>query len=405
MTVSWTRRRFLASTAAACTAGAMAPLVRPELVFAADGVADHTLVLVWLDGGLDGLSALVPLGDPAYGRGRSATLVAEPGAIGVDPMFALHPALAPVADLWADGLVGAIPAVGIPTGTRSHFADAAIMASGTDLRSADGTGWLARHLLLRSGGPMPLQGVACGALPALELAGHNGAFHVPELATAGIDGWDPARLPDAEQGLAATYATAPAGLAVPASLALDALHRLRSTGAAALPSRAAYDNDPWAKQLRQVAQLMRAGVGMEAATVTFGGWDTHQGQGGSDGRLAALLDRLGRALMSFALDVDDRLADVTVVVVSEFGRRVAENGSGGTDHGRGGLALVVGRGLQGGVHGLWPGLGDDELDDGDVAVATDVRSVLAEVVRGRLGNAAIDQVFPSFTPVPLGLVP
>ena len=112
-----------------------------------------------------------------------------------------------------------------------------------------------------------------------------------------------------------------------------------------------------------------------------------------------------RALASFTADVQDQLDAMTVVVLSEFGRRVAENGSGGTDHGRGGLALVLGGGVIGGVHGPWPGLQDDALDNGDVAVATDVRSVLAEVVRGRLGNPAIDQVFPDFTPVPLGFAP
>lgn len=142
---------------------------------------------------------------------------------------------------------------------------------------------------------------------------------------------------------------------------------------------------------------------MEAAVVGFGGFDTHSAQGGADGQLAVLLARLARALAAFAADLHDRLNRITVVVLSEFGRRVAENGSGGTDHGSGGVALVLGGGLQGGVHGIWPGLSDDVLDDGDLMVATDTRSVLAEVVRGRLGNTATDRIFPGFTPVPLGL--
>ncbi|MGH9275236.1 MAG: DUF1501 domain-containing protein [Acidimicrobiales bacterium] len=403
-TAPMSRRRFLAGTAATCTAGAMAPLIRPGLAFAADGITDHTLVVVTLDGGLDGLSALVPAGDAGYGRARKLTRITDGREIGVDQRFALHPALAPLAELWADGLVAAVPAVGTATRSRSHFAEMAVVAQGTGGGSGDGTGWLARHLLTRAGGAVTLQGASLGPLHALELAGHHGAFHVPHLTAAGIQGWHPTRQAAAEQSLANAYAAAAPELADPAAVAFDALSRLRSSGAAALPSRATYQADPWADQLRQVAQLIRADLGMEAAVVNFSGWDTHVGQGGSNGQLARLLDRLGRALDAFAADLGDQLNRLTVVVASEFGRRVAENGSGGTDHGSGGLALVLGGGLRGGVHGTWPGLDADALDEGDLAVTTDIRSVLAEVVRGRLGNPAVDQVFPGFTPVPVGFV-
>jgi uncharacterized protein (DUF1501 family) len=404
ITSSLSRRRFLAGTAAACAAGAAGPLLRPQLAFAADGQADHLLVVVLLEGGLDGLSALVPAGDGTYGSARTSTRIADGQAIAVDGLFGLHPALAPIAELWQDGLVAAVPAVGSPTATRSHFAEMSVVAQGTGGGAGDGSGWLARHLLTRSGGaPVTLQGVSGGPLPALELAGHAGAFHVPDLATAGLQGWHPDRRPAAEQALAAAYAAAAPELAHPASVAFEALGRLRSSGAAELPSRTDYPPDPWAAQLRQVAQLARAGIGMEAAVVSFSNWDTHRSQGGAQGLLATLLGRLARAVASFVADLQDRLDQVTVVVLSEFGRRVAENGSGGTDHGRGGLALVLGGGLNGGVHGAWPGLAEDALDQGDLAVATDLRSVLAEVVAHRLGNPAIEQVFPGFTPVPVGI--
>ena len=398
--VTVSRRRFLAGAGAACTAGFVAPALRPQLAFAADGASPHTVVVVVLEGGLDGISALVPAGDPAYARLRRATLVPVGGAHGVDGTFALHPALAPIADLWADGLVAAVPAVGTATQSRSHFAEMAVVASGTAGQGADGSGWLARHLLTRTGGSVvTLHGVSVGALPALELAGHRGAFHVPDLDATGIEGWSPEHLPAAERGLAAAYGSSSPDLADAAAVAFDALGRLRGSGAAAVPT-GAYASDPWAGQLRQVSQLLRAGVGMEAAVVSLPGWDTHSNQAGE---LAQLLDRLGRALAAFMEDVRDRLDRLTLVVVSEFGRRALENGSGGTDHGRGGLALVLGGGLTGGVHGAWPGLGDTELDRGDVAVTTDIRAVLAEVVRGRLGNEALDQVFPGFTAVPLGI--
>jgi uncharacterized protein (DUF1501 family) len=397
------RRRFLAGTAAACTAGTVAPVLRPGLAFAAGGIGDHTLVVVNLEGGLDALSALVPAGDAAYGRLRRFTRIGDGQAIGVDPVFALHPSLAPIADLWTDGMVAAVPAVGTATRSRSHFAEIAEMAQGMGGRPGDGTGWLARHLLLMAGGQaITLHGASLGPLHALELAGHDGAFHVPDLAAAGIQGWDPSRSAAAEHALATAYGAAPDALAHPAAIAFDGLTRLRSSGAATVPSRAAYPDGRWAEQLRQVAQLVRAGVGIDAAVVSFGGWDTHMGQGGADGHLAQLLDRLARSLTAFVADLSDRLDRLTIVVASEFGRRAAENGSGGTDHGSGGLALVIGRGLTGGVHGVWPGLADDALDQGDVAVTTDIRSVLAEVVRGRLGNGALDRVFPGFTPVPVG---
>lgn len=403
MRIRLSRRRFLAGSAAAGLLGAARPVLQPQLAFAADGVADHSVVLVVLEGGLDGLSALPPLGDSAYGRRRASTLVRGGHAVGADGLFVLHPALAPVKELWADGLVAAIPAVGTPTRSRSHFAEMSVVAEGTGGRPGDGTGWLARHLLTSAGGvPVLLQGVSCGARPALELAGHAGAFHVPDIATAGIRGWDPSHLPTVTGALAAAYATAAPHLADPAAAAFEAIDRLRSSSASAETGPGAYPADPWAAQLHQVARLIRAGVGMRAAVVGFSGFDTHSAQGGDAGQLAGLLGRLAHALAAFASDLHDRMDRITVVVLSEFGRRVAENGSGGTDHGSGGLALVLGGGLRGGVHGGWPGIGDDVLDHGDVAVATDTRSVLAEVVRGRLGNAAIDQVFPGFTPVPVG---
>lgn len=403
MTAPFSRRRFLAGSAAACAAGAVAPALRPGLAYAAGGSGDHTLVVVTLDGGLDALSALVPAGDASYGRLRRLTRIGDGQAIGVDRTFALHPSLAPIAELWRDGMVAAVPAVGTATRSRSHFAEMAEVAQGTGGRPGDGTGWLARHLLTQAGGrSITLHGASLGPLHALELAGHHGAFHVPNLAAAGIEGWDPPRQAAAERALAAAYAAAPGALAHPAAVAFDGLNRLRSAGAATVPSRATYPADPWAEQLRQVAQLIRAGVGIDAAVVNFAGWDTHVGQGGADGQLARLLDRLARALAAFAADLSDRLDRLTVVVASEFGRRVVENGSGGTDHGSGGLALVIGKGVRGGVHGVWPGLADDALDQGDVAVTTDIRSVLAEVVRGRLGNGATEQVFPGFTPVPVG---
>ena len=179
MTLS--RRRFLAGLGASGAAGVALPGFLPELAFASSGSADHTLVLVLLNGGLDGLSALVPAGDRAYSQRRHSTFVPGEAGFGVDRSFALHPALRPLADLWRDGLIAAVPAVGTVTQSRSHFAETAIVASGTDGRSVDGTGWLARHLLSRTGHAETLQAVSTSFTPVGEIVGHAGAYNVPDL--------------------------------------------------------------------------------------------------------------------------------------------------------------------------------------------------------------------------------
>lgn len=400
MTVELTRRRFLGGLGATCAVGAVGPMLRPELAFAADGIADHTLVVLVLAGGLDGISALVPAGDADYGRQRNATRLDPASVLAIDSTFGLHPALAPIHALFSDGLAAAIPAVGSTTATRSHFSELATMAAGASAAASDGTGWLTRHLLTAAGGAAPvLAGASVGTSPALELRGHAGAFNFPDLANVGLQSWTVSDRELAERSLAAAYAAADPQLATPAATAFEALARLHSVDLSIPTSTTA---GLWERQLSQIGALIRAEIGMQAAVVSMSGWDTHQSQGSTDGRLATLLDRLARAIAGFVDQMADRLSQLTVVVVSEFGRRVHENGSGGTDHGRGGLALVLGGGLVGGVHGAWPGLAPDVLDEGDLPVATDLRSVLAEVVRGRLGNQAIDVVFPGFTPVPLG---
>jgi uncharacterized protein (DUF1501 family) len=395
---SLSRRRFLACSAAACGAGALAPLLRPGIAVAEE--ATHTLVVVSLDGGLDGISALVPAGDPDYARRRRWTRIDAGRVRGIDATFGLHPSLGPLVDLWQAGLVAAVPAIGSLTGTRSHFYEMSVVADGMGGVVGDGSGWLARHLRsLPTGGT--LRGVATGAVPSPELVSDPLSFWVRDLHTLGVGSWQ--GQPQVPQALADVYAAASPPLAGAAAVAFEAVQLVSSSGAADQVTAVGYPNDPFGAQLRSVAQLLRAGIGVEAATVRFDGFDTHSNQGGESGRLAAQLDTLARGLWSFANDLRDRLDRVTVVVLSEFGRRVDENGSAGTDHGRGGLAFVLGSGISSGIHGTWPGLADDRLDQGDLRVTTDVRSLLAEIVAGRAGNPALDVVFPGFTPAAVGV--
>jgi uncharacterized protein (DUF1501 family) len=161
---------------------------------------------------------------------------------------------------------------------------------------------------------------------------------------------------------------------------------------------AEYPDSEFGLGLRQIAQLIKADVGLEVAAIDIDGWDTHEEEGSSDGQLAGLLNDFGRGLAAFYADMQDYMANITVVSMSEFGRRATENASGGTDHGHGNCMFVMGGGVKGGVYARWNGLADGALDEGDLAVTTDYRDVLAEVLTKRISNPAVDQVFPGYTP-------
>jgi uncharacterized protein (DUF1501 family) len=391
-----TRRGFLAGTAAVA-----AGIGRTEIALAAPDDVGHSLVVVNLDGGLDGLSAVVPAGESAYYDRRRTVAVPGNRTLALDGRFGLHPALAPLHPLWQDGMLAIVPAVGSLGGSRSHFAEQALLSRGVGPGDAEPSGWITRHLRSRPGSrPVSLRGVGISNHPSLMLAADEHALTIADLAAAEprlAEGDDLQRVASA---LTSAYGSSTPAMTWAAAAGAEALRRLREADASAIPPHggAVYPDDPWAQSLRQVAQLLHAGLGVEAGVVTFTGWDTHQAMGGwATGQLSQLLTRLGAALGAFAADVSDMLDRLTIVVVSEFGRRLVENSSGGTDHGHGGVALVVGRGVQGGVHGAWPGLEEGALDRGDVAAATDIRSVLGGVVARRLGNPNVGAVFPGWS--------
>ncbi len=395
MTAGLSRRGFLAGTAALVGAGG-----RVQVALGAQG-GGHTVVLVELDGGLDGLSAVVPAGDRAYYDRRPRTAVPDDRVLPLDGRFGLHPALGALHALWQQGMLAVVPAVGSPGGTRSHFTEQSLLARCVPLGSGEPTGWLARHLHSRPAAT--LRGVAMSAAPSPMLAGDELSLSIADLRGAAprvADGPERSKVETALRGAYTDGSTWSSASAVGA----EALRLLRDTDADSLAPRAgSYGEDVWSLHLRQVAQLLHAGIPVEAAVVRLEGWDTHFAMGAwNDGRLTTLLRSLGTALGAFAADVSDLLDRMTIVVVSEFGRRLAENASGGTDHGHGGIALVLGGGILGGVHGPWPGLADAALDQGDVAAATDVRSVFATVVARRLGNPDLGAVFPGWSGPLLG---
>ncbi|GAA4610306.1 uncharacterized protein (DUF1501 family) [Actinoplanes octamycinicus] len=375
-----------------------------RMAFAAEGPAytGDTLVVISLRGGFDGLSAIAPIGDAAYYQARPAIGVPKNLVIGGDGTFGLHPALAPVLPLWTSGKLAAVHAVGQPNPTRSHFAAMEAMenaAPGTSLRS----GWLDRMLGL-TGATAPLAGVSLGhAMPArLMLGGAD------DVAMTGIDDFTLAG--DGKRPIAAAlramYADAPATLSAPArsaDRALTATNKIKASGYAAA---AEYPGTELGAALRDVARLIKSKAGLVTAAVDCGDWDMHEGLGTAvkGQRMFDNLTDLAQALAAFATDLGDGLATVTVLTISEFGRRVQENASRGADHGHGNAMLLLGGGIRGGkVYANWPGLSPGALVAGDLAATTDYRSVIGEILQKRCGFGALDGVFPGVRPSTFGL--
>ncbi len=399
-------RRSLAAGAAGAFAGLAADGLSTRLAFAAEGETQRdTLVVVSLRGGFDGLSAIAPIGDPDYYRARPAIALPKSTVIGGDGMFGLHPALAPLLPLWQAGTLGAVHAVGQPHPTRSHFAameELERAAAGTSLR----TGWLDRMLGV-AGATDPLSAVSVGsAMPGRLLAGPAPDVALQSLDTFTLAG-ESAKRPMAS-ALRGLYDGAPESLAGVARAADAALGEVGTVRAAAYTPEngAVYPATPLGAALKDVARLIKGDTGLMAACVDSGDWDMHEGLGIATAgqRMHDNLTDLATCLAAFNADLGTAMGRVTVVTISEFGRRVAENGSRGADHGHANAMLLLGGGIKGGkVYGTWPGLAPANLADGDLAATTDYRSVLGELLQQRCGVGSLAEVFPGVTPSRLGL--
>ncbi len=394
----FSRREFLLSSGALLALPAA--LKRAQ---AAPSASHGALVCVFLRGAADGLHAVVPHGDDDYYRLRGDLAVPRPGsgsgaAIDLDGFFGLNPAMSALTPVWESGDLAIVHATGLTSDSHSHFDAQNYMESGKPDDKSLTTGWVGRYLSSRDGGSdSPFRGIAVGGKIQKSLRGENSVSAVKDVSNYGIQvrGRDSENFADS---LAALY-LGDQWLDIQGQLAFDSIAQLEAANPAQYGAEngAAYPETPFGANMLQVAQLIKADIGAEALCVDIGGWDTHADQAA---RLEALLTELSASLAAFWRDLGERMSAVTVVVLSEFGRRVAANGSGGTDHGHGNALYVLGKGINGGqVFADWPGLGDGQLyGPGDLAITTDYRTVLAELVDLRLGNAAIDAVFPDFTP-------
>jgi uncharacterized protein (DUF1501 family) len=372
------------------------------------------LVTIFQRGAVDGLNVVVPHGEGAYYGMRPTIAIPRPqgrdvmdanAAIDLDGHFGFHPSLAPLKPLWDDGQLAVVHAVGSPDPTRSHFDAQDFMESGTPGIKSTSDGWLNRAIALDPAlSTSPLRAVAMSAQIPRSLQGHVPAIAISNLDAFRINGGIvPASI--AGNSFEAMYAQAADAVLRPAGQdtfdALNLLGRLDSKGYQPAAG-AVYPRSPLGNSLRQLAQLIKADVGVEVAFADVGGWDHHVNEGGVQGQLAARLRDFSTSLAAFWTDLGNRSNDVVLVTMSEFGRTARENGNRGTDHGHANVMFVLGGGVQGGrVHGQWPGLGGGELYEGrDLAVTTDFRDVLGEIVSKHLDVASLSQVFPGYDASP-----
>ncbi len=365
------------------------------------------LVCVFQRGAVDGLSMIVPHAEPAYYRVRGRIAIPRPGsgpgaAIDLDGRFGLHPRLAPLKPLWDNHALAIVEAVGSPDGTRSHFDAQDYMESATPGVKSTTDGWLNRALAHRQEHrETPFRGVAFSQQLPRALQGSSPSLAIPDLNAFGIraPGGARDRLTAAFEAL---YGGDTGVIASTAAESFEAVQMLKQANPAQYTpaNNAQYPRGPFARAMQQVAQLIKTDLGMEIAFVDVGGWDTHINQGNGDaGQLSSRLDEFGGALAAFAQDLGDRMADVVVMTMSEFGRTVSENGNSGTDHGHATAMMVMGGGVRGGrVAGNWPGLEPGQLyEQRDLAVTTDFRDLFAEVASRHLGISQLDAVFPGYT--------
>ncbi len=418
MTLS--RRSFVvgcSAAIAALTGGAVRGLAFAQ---PGDAARRDILVVIFLRGGCDGLSLVAPVSDPFYRGARGELRVEESGQNSglhfgnqiEGAEFRLHPRASPLLSLYINRSLAIVHACGLRNGTRSHFEAMDYMEGGIPESGTPANGWLARYLNgIGASGYLPA--VAAGTRAPFSMVGFNGAAALTDPASFSLS-WNSWRYRDQlNQALDAFY-TGDSDVQQAGRTTLTTIARInerlpRDSQGRVIPytpeQGVSYPGGRGASlgnALRTVASLIKMDVGLLAATVDYGGWDTHEGQ---NWIFPELVGGLSEGLYAFYNDLwryHDRL---TVVVMSEFGRRLKANRSGGTDHGHGNMMLVLGEGIRGGkMYGVWPGLATEQLDNGvDLAITTDYRTVLAEILVKRGGYQAIEQVFPGFNSSPLGL--
>ena len=388
----------------------------PRMSFASKHRAPRgdVLICVFLRGGADGLNVIVPHGDAAYYDARPKIGIARPDdskadpkqkAFDLDGFFGIHPALQPLLPVFQAHHLVAVHATGSPDPTRSHFDAMDFMERGTPGAHSLSSGWLGRHLAsLDTGNSAPLRAIGWGNALQQSLRGSISATAIKSIVDYHLAGRKDAAT-EMLAALNALYAADAASLKTVSdqtNAVLDLVSKINVASYKPANGAEYDDKNDFDLALMQTAALIKADVGLEVAAIDLGGWDTHQNE------IADLnneLTGLGKGLATFYADMGDQMNSITLVVMSEFGRRVQENASGGTDHGHGNMMLVMGGHVAPKpVVAQWPGLASDKLTNGDLTITTDYRDVLSEILVNRLNNPSLDEVFPDFKPTMRGIV-
>jgi uncharacterized protein (DUF1501 family) len=413
--MSISRRYFLKSSGIAMLGMAALPSFLQRAVAATASPNKKKMVVLFQRGAMDGLNVVVPFAEPNYYNLRPTIAIPQPrrggtdAAIDLDGFFGLHPSLEPLQPLFRNGQLAIVHAVGSPDPTRSHFDAQDFMESGTPGLKATDAGWLNRAMQsMPEEKPSPFRAVAFGPYLPRTLQGIAPAVAIPDLKQFKMNGPQQTVEGGFEAMYAQTVDRAMRGVGQETFEAIDELKKINPD--TYQPANGAqYPKGRFGQSLMEIAELFKADVGLEVAFLDSGGWDHHVNEGGVQGQLSNLVRDLGQGLAAFYQDMGDRMGDVVFVSMSEFGRTAHENGNRGTDHGHANCMFVMGGDIRGGkVYSRWPGMTEGELYQGrDLAVTTDYRSVLGEIISKHLGDPDLKTVFPGFANDPrqfLGLV-
>ena len=397
-----TRRVFLRNGAMAVAGTAAAASFLTRAACGMNSIGNKRLVVIFQRGAADGLNIVIPHAESAYYAMRPSISIPQKAVLDLDGFFGLHPAMASLQPLWTQKHLAIVHATGSPAPTRLHFDAQGFMESGTPQVKVTRDGWLNRTLrsLPQPDTKIAFRAIALGPSMPHILHGPERAFAMSILSGFEVDGCKPSSN-RAFRTLEATHADS-------VDYLLHGTERETSTAVKTVNSAdptkykhadgADYPAGHFGEGLKHLARLIKADLGVQVAFVDIGGWDHHENQGACEGQLANLLQEFSQSLSAFWIDLGDEAGDTVIVTMSEFGRTARENENRGTDHGHANVMLVMGGPVKGGkVYGRWPGLDQSQLHQGrDLAVTTDFRTILGELVHLHLGNSSLHQVFPGF---------
>ncbi|MFI5103490.1 MAG: DUF1501 domain-containing protein [Terriglobales bacterium] len=401
--MSITRRVFLKNGALAIVGTSVVPSFLARAVYAAETAAPgkKRLIVLFQRGAADGLNIVVPHAEQAYYAMRPTIAIPRQSVIDLDGSFGLHPSMSAFKPLWDQKHLAIVHAAGSPDNTRSHFDAQDYMESGTPGMKSTEDGWLNRALAgLKEPSATPFRAVAMGGALPRTLAGPVPAVAMSDIRSFAVGGRGRGAEVASNTFEAMYEQSVDSVLHGTGNETFEAVKMLKSTDPEKYTPAAGadYPRGRFGDSLRQVAQLVKANLGVEVAFADIGGWDHHVNEGSVQGQIANLTREFSQAIAAFWIDLGNLAEDTVIVTMSEFGRTARENGNRGTDHGHANVIFVLGGPVKGGkVYGRWPGLQPGQLYEGrDLAVTTDFRQVLGEALNRHLGAGNLDKVFPGF---------